>query len=43
MAYVSEQNLLLDATGEPLRHPQIAELFDRTDDGQYRSRALSSN
>ena len=26
-AYVSEQNLLLDETGEPVNHPQIAEVF----------------
>ena len=27
IAYVSEQNLLPDESGEPLRHPQINELF----------------
>ena len=26
-AYVSEQNLLLDDSGEPVNHPQIAEVF----------------
>ena len=26
-AYVSEQNLLLDESGEPVNHPQIAEVF----------------
>lgn len=26
-AYVSEQNLLLDETGEPVNHPQVAEVF----------------
>lgn len=26
-AYVSEQNLLIDDTGEPVNHPQIAEVF----------------
>lgn len=35
VAYVSEQNLLVDATGEPVNHPQIAELFDNHDQGQY--------
>jgi heat shock protein HspQ len=35
IAYVSEQNLLEDDTGEPVRHPQINELFDRRPDGQY--------
>lgn len=38
IAYVSEQNLLPDDTGMPLRHPQIAEMF--TEDGQGRYRAL---
>ena len=28
VAYVSEQNLLPDESGEPLRHPQINEFFD---------------
>ena len=35
IAYVSEQNLLEDASGEPVRHPQLRELFDRKPDGQY--------
>ena len=26
-AYVSEQNLLVDESGEPVNHPQIAEVF----------------
>jgi len=34
IAYVSEQNLLPDATGKPLRHPRIAELFVK-EDGRY--------
>ncbi len=36
VAYVSEQNLLPDASGEPLRHPQIEEMFVMADDGSYR-------
>ena len=28
VAYVSEQNLLPDNTGTPLRHPQIGDMFD---------------
>ncbi|MFD1790879.1 heat shock protein HspQ [Ochrobactrum teleogrylli] len=36
VAYVSEQNLLPDVSGEPLRHPQIDEIFDRLDNGTYR-------
>lgn len=35
IAYVSEQNLLEDDSGEPVRHPQINELFDKTADGRY--------
>ena len=34
VAYVSEQNLLPDESGDPLRHPQIKETFDRLDDGR---------
>ena len=26
-AYVSEQNLLVDDSGEPVNHPQVAEVF----------------
>jgi heat shock protein HspQ len=36
VAYVSEQNLVPDESGEPLRHPRIDELFDRAADGHYR-------
>jgi heat shock protein HspQ len=39
IAYVSEQNLLPDDSGEPVRHPRIGETFDRTPDGRYRFRA----
>ena len=35
IAYVSEQNLLEDESGEPIRHPQLGDLFDRTPDGNY--------
>ena len=38
VAYVSEQNLLPDDSGEPLRHPQVAEIFVRDDQGSYRPR-----
>jgi heat shock protein HspQ len=37
IAYVSEQNLLPDSSGEPLRHPQVRELFKREQDGHYRA------
>ena len=36
VAYVSEQNLLPDTSGEPIRHPQVAEEFDKDADGSYR-------
>ena len=39
IAYVSEQNLLPDDSGEPVRHPQIDEIFVRSDNGSYRRRA----
>ncbi len=35
IAYVSEQNLLPDDTGKPLRHPQIAEMFEPGSVGQF--------
>jgi heat shock protein HspQ len=38
VAYVSEQNLLPDTSGDPIRHPQVAEDFIRDDHGGYRPR-----
>ena len=38
IAYVSEQNLLPDETGEPVRHPQVREFFGAFVNGIYRSR-----
>ena len=38
IAYVSEQNLLEDRSGDPIRHPQLHELFDRMPDGNYVSK-----
>ncbi len=35
IAYVSEQNLEKDDSGEPVRHPQVDEFFDETTDGSY--------
>jgi len=43
IAYVSEQNLLPDTSGEPIRHPQVAEAFERDDAGSYRLRSSSLN
>lgn len=39
IAYVSEQNFLPDESGDPVRHPQISEAFERTPEGRYRIRA----
>lgn len=36
VAYVSEQNLLPDDTGQPFRHPQIAANFEPAKAGVYR-------
>jgi heat shock protein HspQ len=38
VAYVSEQNLLPDDSSEPIRHPQVAEVFIKDDLGGYRPR-----
>jgi heat shock protein HspQ len=38
IAYVSEQNLLVDDSKDPVRHPQARQAFIRGADGSYRSR-----
>ena len=43
VAYVSEQNLLIDTSGEPVRHPQIEEMFARDAAGAYQMRAPARN
>ena len=43
IAYVSEQNLLADESGEPLRHPQIDDLFDIRDGAIYVARDRDLN
>jgi heat shock protein HspQ len=43
VAYVSEQNLLADKTGQPVRHPQVKEMFALDDKGHYRARFLQSH
>src|ERR1700752_1375859 len=43
IAYVSEQNLLPDESGEPVRHPQVKEAFRRDKDGSYRPREQTLN
>ncbi|MET0606146.1 MAG: heat shock protein HspQ [Beijerinckiaceae bacterium] len=43
VAYVSEQNLLPDTSGTPVRHPQIEDIFQRDKDGAYRIRGDALN
>jgi heat shock protein HspQ len=43
VAYVSEQNLIADDSGEPVEHPQIELMFDETDEGAYKLRPESLN
>ena len=42
IAYVSEQNLLPDTSGEPIRHPQVSEVFE-FDGKAYRPRDTQIN
>jgi len=39
IAYVSEQNLLEDESGDPVRHPEVTTVFDGMEDGRYRLRS----
>jgi heat shock protein HspQ len=41
-AYVSEQNLLPDESGEPLRHPELEEKFELDGEGNYRARGRAN-
>ncbi len=44
LAYVSEQNLVVDDSGEPCRHPQVDQHFERRDGPRHytpRSRTLN--
>jgi heat shock protein HspQ len=43
IAYVSEQNLLPDNSGTPVRHPQVAEVFERDESGSFRPRHSQLN
>ena len=43
IAYVSEQNLLPDTSGNPIRHPQVSEVFERDDNGGYKPRNAMLN
>lgn len=43
IAYVSEQNLLADDSGLPLRHPQITDFFIEDDEGRLRAVFMQPN
>jgi heat shock protein HspQ len=43
VAYVSEQNLLADNSAEPIRHPQVRQMFVKDERGAYRPRDLRVN
>lgn len=43
LAYVSEQNLVPDESGEPVRHPQVKEFFGDLRDGCYLMRRENSH
>jgi heat shock protein HspQ len=43
IAYVSEQNLLPDTSGEPVHHPEIEDIFEQGEDGSYRWRNTQIN
>lgn len=43
IAYVSEQNLLPDESGKPVRHPQVDEVFERGADGNYHPRTVKGH
>ncbi|NMW32048.1 heat shock protein HspQ [Altererythrobacter sp. RZ02] len=38
VAYVSQQNLLGDADGGPVEHPQVSDLFEEFSEGRYMMR-----
>jgi heat shock protein HspQ len=38
VAYVSQQNLVVDDSDDPIEHPAIATMFDGVEDGRYRLR-----
>jgi len=40
IAYVSEQNLQPDLSGEPLRNAMICEMFVRDESGSYRAKPM---
>ncbi len=43
IAYVSEQNLLEDETGKPIRHPEVSSIFQGMMNGRYVLRSEHAN
>lgn len=43
VAYVSEQNLLPDDSGEPIRHADVKQVFQQDESGRYKPRQASLN
>ena len=43
VAYVSEQNLLPDESGDPCRHPLVEQVFEGSENGRYSLRRSSNN
>ncbi len=43
IAYVSEQNLLPDEAGTPVKHPRVKELFAQNGQGNYRALFLQAH
>ncbi len=43
IAYVSEQNLLMDESGKPVSHPQVGDFFTGWEDGRYIIRETYTN
>jgi len=43
VAYVSEQNLVIDDSGRPVRHPQLRDFFGDNVDGFYTPKIRASH
>ncbi|MBM3555754.1 MAG: heat shock protein HspQ [Alphaproteobacteria bacterium] len=43
VAYVSEQNLLIDDTGQPVEHPSVRDMFGDLRNGQYAIKGIRVN
>ncbi len=43
VAYVSEQNLVIDDSGDPVDHPEINAMFEELKDGVYTVRSAKTH